>query len=673
MFILPLLLALISGLIIFNINILALGILLLLISLFLVYKNKTNRKKLLIFIVLFFLIGLSHNLITFEENSSYDLVGIVIKKEENYIILRTFNEKFYCYTSADISLYDIIKVDGYFGSLNFKEYESAFSFKDYLNKLGINRTLNIENFSLIFNFPFDFNSYKEKILSNFNSEISKQFVSSLLFGDLDYKSELKNISNNLMISNLLSTSGLLLNFILYGISRVFNLFCEKKVSRILSLLILAPFFIFNIYRFSFLRVLIFYLFNLFTLGKLKEYDKTNFIYLIYLVILIISPTLIYNAGYYLPLLIGFIFRISNLFLKSKSKIVKSIKTKIIVLFTFLPYTIKVYHGFNLIYLIFGLTFIFFFKVLFIIALISFYGIYFPFFDDIYTFSFNFLNKINFSLFNINLPELNQFYLIIYYVLFLIFIYFKEINFKKFYRFSLYFSLSCLVLYILPLRNSFTYEVSFINVSQGDSTLIRYKNKAYLIDTGGVVNYDLATNSLIPYLKSKRIYSLEAIFITHYDFDHYGALESLKNNFNVKNIYDYNSIFPINDGNIEFYNLNTYDKHLIDDENDQSLVLYLKIKDNDFLFMGDATTKIENYILENYDLDIDYLKLGHHGSKSSSSYDFLKEIDPKVAIISCGLNNRYNHPNDEVIENLKKLNIEYHRTDYEGTISYEFLI
>ena len=225
MFILPLLLALISGLIIFNINILALGILLLLVSLFLVYKNKTNRKKLLIFTVLFFLIGLSHNLITFEENSSYDLVGIVIKKEENYIILRTLNEKFYCYTSADISLYDIIKVNGYFGSLNFKEYESAFSFKDYLNKLGINRTLNIENFHLIFNFPFDFNSYKEKIISNFNSEISKQFVSSLLFGDLDYKSDLKNISNNLMISNLLSTSGLLLNFILYGISRVFNLLC----------------------------------------------------------------------------------------------------------------------------------------------------------------------------------------------------------------------------------------------------------------------------------------------------------------------------------------------------------------------------------------------------------------------------------------------------------------
>ena len=92
----------------------------------------------------------------------------------------------------------------------------------------------------------------------------------------------------------------------------------------------------------------------------------------------------------------------------------------------------------------------------------------------------------------------------------------------------------------------------------------------------------------------------------------------------------------------------------------------------FLFMADADKEVEKSIIEKYNLkDIDFLKVGHHGSNTSSSYEFLKKLSPKEAIISCGVNNIYHHPHEEVINNLNKLKIKIRRTDKEGTISYIF--
>lgn len=91
----------------------------------------------------------------------------------------------------------------------------------------------------------------------------------------------------------------------------------------------------------------------------------------------------------------------------------------------------------------------------------------------------------------------------------------------------------------------------------------------------------------------------------------------------------------------------------------------------FLFTGDADTTIEKKIIDdNPSLRADVLKIGHHGSKTSSSYNFLKQISPEVCIISVGQNNKYGHPDKDVINRLNKLNIKYRRTDLEGTISYK---
>ena len=123
--------------------------------------------------------------------------------------------------------------------------------------------------------------------------------------------------------------------------------------------------------------------------------------------------------------------------------------------------------------------------------------------------------------------------------------------------------------------------------------------------------------------------------------------------NIKNLNDYYDVWT--------------------DENDRSLVLYLNLNEEYFLFMGDASKTIEKKIIDEYkSLTVDYLKVSHHGSSSASSLDFLKFINPKEAIISAGKNNFYGHPNKEVLDNLNKCNIKIRRTDLEGTITYKFI-
>ena len=107
------------------------------------------------------------------------------------------------------------------------------------------------------------------------------------------------------------------------------------------------------------------------------------------------------------------------------------------------------------------------------------------------------------------------------------------------------------------------------------------------------------------------------------------------------------------------------------ENSNSIVTSLKIYDTQFLFMGDADKKVEKYILERENKqEVDVLKLGHHGSKTSSDEKFLKSLKVKMGIISAGRENRYNHPSPETLDTLGKLHIPYMSTQYDGTISYK---
>ena len=176
---------------------------------------------------------------------------------------------------------------------------------------------------------------------------------------------------------------------------------------------------------------------------------------------------------------------------------------------------------------------------------------------------------------------------------------------------------------------------------------------------------------------------------HGDFDHMGEAINLVENFKVekvifncgefnelekelikaldkKKIPYYSCVEELNIDDNKLYFLNNGD---YGNENDNSNVIYTELNNYKFLFMGDAEIDVEEDLIDKYNLqDIDVLKVGHHGSRTSSSEEFIDEVNPKYSIISVGKNNRYGHPNKEVLNNLE--NSKTYRTDQDGSIIFK---
>ena len=143
-------------------------------------------------------------------------------------------------------------------------------------------------------------------------------------------------------------------------------------------------------------------------------------------------------------------------------------------------------------------------------------------------------------------------------------------------------------------------------------------------------------------------------------------QDLINDLDKMKIPYYSCIKELNIDSNKLYFLQTRE---YDNENDNSNVIYTELNGYKFMFMGDASSTTEKEIMNKYNLtDIDVLKVGHHGSRTSSSKVFINEINPKYSIISVGKNNRYGHPNKEVLENLKDSKI--YRTDQDGSIMFK---
>ena len=235
-------------------------------------------------------------------------------------------------------------------------------------------------------------------------------------------------------------------------------------------------------------------------------------------------------------------------------------------------------------------------------------------------------------------------------------------------------------------------VLVLDVGQADSILIHHNNKNILIDTGGSINDSKlysANNFLIPLFKSLGISKIDAIILSHGDYDHMGEAINLVNNFKVekvifncgefndlekelikvlekKKIKYYSCIKELNLDKNKLYFLQTKE---YDNENDNSNVIYTELDGYKFMFMGDAGVEKERDILKKYNIsNIDVLKVGHHGSKTSSGKKFIDEINPKYSIISVGKNNRYGHPNKEVLDTLNDSKI--YRTDQDGSIMFK---
>lgn len=247
-------------------------------------------------------------------------------------------------------------------------------------------------------------------------------------------------------------------------------------------------------------------------------------------------------------------------------------------------------------------------------------------------------------------------------------------------------------FIISNKDKSQLEMHFIDVGQGDCTLVITPNKkTVLIDSGDEEHSD----RVVEYIKQRGIDFLDVVIATHPDADHIGGMDKVIKNFdigtfaspNVKSATNqYNQmdlelknkklkktpLYMNNEINIDpsvhFKILSPIKSKKYDDTNEYSIVSKIVYNNVSFMLMGDATISNEFDIINNFsDIDIDILKLGHHGSNTSTSEYFLSKTTPEIAIISCGKNNRYNHPSKEVTKLLKKRKIGIYRTDKQGDI------
>lgn len=239
------------------------------------------------------------------------------------------------------------------------------------------------------------------------------------------------------------------------------------------------------------------------------------------------------------------------------------------------------------------------------------------------------------------------------------------------------------------------QVNFIDIGQGDSSLIQLPdNKNILIDGGDKDS----SKKLEKFLKDRKINKIDIMIITHPHLDHYGGLLNIARKFQIGQVLDsgaktnaitYLQLLKILnskkvkfkiarkgdnfnfDNNISLEIISPKDPLLKDtrsDINNSSIVAKLKYNKVSFLFTGDIENEIEEELLNNnIDIKANILKVAHHGSRHSSSEKVLRKISPSEAIISCGLNNSYKHPHKQFLNRLKKLNIDYYRTDLNGDI------
>ena len=643
---------------------------LILLLYFLIFKIK--NKKLIYHVVLTSLLTLTICLLTkfIHLDTSYYLV---IERKEGYCLVFNGLETLYLKVDKESTydFLDIIKVIGTKSKIDFTTLESQFDFNYYLFSKNVDYQINSNEISYIFNFPLGNYFLKTNFLNQFKNELVKDYLSSMLFSYSVYDNENINKLREIQVVAIISLTGTYLNFALYSLKKLYFLKFEEKESTILAFLTFLPFLLINLNKFVVIRVIVFYLFNFFNKFYLnRRFERIEVISLIGLAFIFLSPRIIFQSSFYISFTIYFFLMLIGNNFNNYKNIEKKFLMQIVVFIIVLPFTISSNYSFNILSIIILFIISPLNKVIFIIGVLSFFFLPYNVVDFILKYLTEFIMLFDKLNLNIHVPEFNSLMYLVYYALVILFFYYFEIKHKRKLIPIALFEVSLLVLYVIPIENSFTYQVTFINVGQGDSTLVRIKNHSYLIDTGGLTYNDIATNSLIPFLKKNRIYSLDAVFLTHNDFDHSGGFESLADHFDVKNVYDYSNFNEFDSTIFKVDNLNIY-KDLWEDENDKSLVLKFELGDTSFLIMGDAPSKIEEQIIkDNPTLDIDILKVGHHGSKTSSSLEFLKVVTPKEAIISCGKNNIYHHPNEETLENLKKVNAKIRRTDIEGSITYK---
>lgn len=592
---------------------------------------------------------------------------------------------------------DKIYIEGTFYRPSSNTIFNLFNYRKYLERKKIFYQASISSIKKISNNKNLFYKIKNSIQNKINNYDSKEYLNAFILGDTNSLGTLiKTNYQELGVSHLLAISGMHIS--LFS-SIILWLLRKLHIKEIMCYFVTILFLIFYMKITgstpSVSRAVI--LFILLTLNKLLSIKLSTLKIwcFTFMIVVLKNPYNLLEIGFQFSFLVSFYLILLSKKLKSKNYFVGLLKVSTISLLVSIPISIYYFYQINILSIIWNLIFVPFVSlIVFPFSLITFI---FPFFDSILYLLINILEKIaslcnNFEVFKLIFGKPSMIWILFYYLFITIYLY-------KGKKLGLVFSVLLLIFqYFNLLLISQTFLIA-IDVGQGDALLIHSKNTTVLIDTGGKISYNrekwqegntksLSDNTIIPLIKSLGIKKVDYLIISHGDYDHMGEAINVVNKLRVgkvilncgeSNDLEQNLIKVLNKKNISYYscikNLNIGDNklyflndELYDNENDNSLVIYTKFNNYKFLFMGDSGISVEEDLIKKYNLnDIDVLKVGHHGSKTSSGKKFIDVVNPKYSIISVGKNNRYGHPNNSVLENLKRSKV--YRTDVNGSIMF----
>ena len=605
-----------------------------------------------------------------------DKITIEIKAKEKLLITYKYQDKEF----NNLSYGDKIKVKGTLITPSKNTNQNTFNYQKYLYYKKIYYLVEATSINKIANNHNYLYTIKNTLYQKINKLKSSNYIKTLLFCDNTLSKEIKESYRINGISHLFSVSGMHINFFVSIIYLYLNkITYNKRIKYLITNIFIITYLILfpssSLLRSAVMSIL--YSINYLLKLKIKKID----ILLLTLgVSLLINPFIIYDLGYIYSYTITFFLVLSSSTLKKKNKINKIIYISLLSFLVSIPITIYNSYEINIISILLNIILVPIISIIILPLTILTY--IFPILDSILYLFTNTLETISLFISKINItkiifPKPSLLIIVLYYIIILL-----SYQNKKYFYLNI---ILLIIIYISPYLNS-NFEVVMFEVGEADCHLIKYpyNKNTILIDTGK--NEYKIKNEVIPYLKSIGIKKIDYLIITHGDLDHIGGSITLINNFQVKNVILNKGTFTdlekeliknlnkkkityqinINKINLSNHTICLLNNTKYNNENDNSIITYFTYQKYKFLYMGDASITTEDNLLENYNLNnISILKVGHHGSNTSSSKDFISQINPSISLISVGENNIYHHPNKEVINNLSKSRI--YRTDINNMV------
>lgn len=553
----------------------------------------------------------------------------------NYVIAQAGKTKALVYTDTPLGFDDIIQVSGNYESINTIHNINDFHFQTWLARRNIHYQMQNKNVRIL----KEGTSFRHRILSNIQKKKDQQaaaWLEAMLFGI--HETEL---------SYFITSSGMHIAFLMSALERFLTRYIHRQKAMLCVIVLSGCLGICTSFTTAIWRILCFRGIRL-VFDRLSYKDQVG---LGMVVLLRIFPYMAYELGFLLPVA----FMLVGIFHRAKRP------RWALSLSIMIPFQFLFFHSCNPISILIFPYLRKAYAFLYILCLL--YGIFpYPYFTVFFTWLSNALSTfetIGFeSFYRVSFPWL---------LLWLVsLIHYIEGERKAKYKLCILF----LYTFFAPYLNPFG-EIYIIDVGQGDCTLISlpYGQGVMLVDVMGSKYKNIPKDIIMEQLRMRGIRKIDTVLLTHDDYDHSGGLKELQECIPITQIITEKQ----EKGSIRNYEfpIVLYD-YQHPDSNENSIITYFDFYGLRVLLMGDAGVEAEAELMKKYPkLEVDVLKLGHHGSKTSSSLPFLHQLQPSLALISAGRNNRYGHPHQEVLEHLKQEHITALMTPKEGGISIKF--